>query len=281
VTTPEGYLARVKAIGRAACESTRAAAAAQPDNEPLRVIAETCAAAYATIEHDDERALLSRPLLTSDNAKTSKGVALGFFTLILYLAPHTSAGIGTQCSHASEACIAGCLFRAGRAAIFQTVNAARVRKTWEFLADPLFFNERLAREISAGQRAASRLGLTLCVRLNGTSDRDWRAVIARFPDVRFYDYTKNPHRRALTPNYDLTFSRSESNETLALASQYRVAVVFDVRKGQPLPAQWNGRAVVDGDVSDLRFLDPVGCIVGLRAKGPAKHDTMGFVVSAQ
>jgi hypothetical protein len=28
----------------------------------------------------------------------------------------------------------------------------------------------------------------------------------------------------------------------------------------------------------LRFLDPKGCIVGLYAKGPAKHDQTGFVV---
>ena len=34
-----------------------------------------------------------------------------------------------------------------------------------------------------------------------------------------------------------------------------------------MPAEFLGRPVVDGDVSDLRFLDPKGVIVGLHAKG--------------
>jgi hypothetical protein len=38
------------------------------------------------------------------------------------------------------------------------------------------------------------------------------------------------------------------------------------------------RRVIDGDRTDLRFLDPSGVIVGLYAKGNAKKDTSGFVV---
>ena len=37
-------------------------------------------------------------------------------------------------------------------------------------------------------------------------------------------------------------------------------------------------AVIDGDKTDLRFLDPKGVVVGLYAKGPAKKDTSGFVI---
>jgi hypothetical protein len=37
--------------------------------------------------------------------------------------------------------------------------------------------------------------------------------------------------------------------------------------------------VIDGDLSDLRFLDPSGgVIVGLKAKGKAKKDLSGFVL---
>ena len=36
--------------------------------------------------------------------------------------------------------------------------------------------------------------------------------------------------------------------------------------------------MIDGDVSDVRFNDPKGVIVGLRAKGDAKKDTSGFVI---
>lgn len=51
-----------------------------------------------------------------------------------------------------------------------------------------------------------------------------------------------------------------------------VAAVF-----HKLPETWLGYPVMDGDDSDLRFLDPKGHIVGLKSKGQAKHDTSGFV----
>ena len=42
--------------------------------------------------------------------------------------------------------------------------------------------------------------------------------------------------------------------------------------------KWNGFPVVNGDESDLRFLDGSGVVVGLYAKGTARHDDSGFVV---
>jgi hypothetical protein len=45
-----------------------------------------------------------------------------------------------------------------------------------------------------------------------------------------------------------------------------------------LPETYFGKIVVNGDETDLRFLDPKGVIVGLKAKGKAKKDTTGFVV---
>jgi hypothetical protein len=124
---------------------------------------------------------------------------------------------------------------------------------------------------------------------------DGRTIFAHFPDVQFYDYTKHEdrvikHARGLMPaNYHLTFSRSETNEDACLrvlAAGGNVAVVFAVsshkrRDGTlaPLPATWHGYRVVDGDEDDLRFLDPAGVVVGLRAKGrKAPKDTSGFVV---
>ena len=35
---------------------------------------------------------------------------------------------------------------------------------------------------------------------------------------------------------------------------------------------------IDGDKTDLRFLDPSGVVVALSAKGKAKQDKSGFVV---
>lgn len=109
----------------------------------------------------------------------------------------------------------------------------------------------------------------------------------RFPDVPFYDYTKNPSRaRAyaegkLPSNYSLTFSRSESNEPVALQMLQigvNVAAVFAVKKDEALPETWGGREVIDGDLTDLRFLDPRNVVIGLRSKGKAKKDESGFVI---
>ena len=77
-----------------------------------------------------------------------------------------------------------------------------------------------------------------------------------------------------------TFSLHETNLQFALdamAHGVNVAVVFDTRKGQPLPTTWHGVPVIDGDQHDLRFLDNPNSVVGLRAKGPAKKDAFGFV----
>lgn len=62
-------------------------------------------------------------------------------------------------------------------------------------------------------------------------------------------------------------------------------MVFAVPKGGELPTHYTitsgGRfataPVIDGDLTDLRFTDPVGCIVGLRAKGRARGTVNGFV----
>ena len=224
-------------------------------------------------------------LSVSSDAKTVKGEKKGYLTGILYLAPSDSSG-HQVCASASAGCIAGCLNSAGRAAIFPAIQRARVRKTKELFADREKFIQRLARDIRALERQAKRQGLTPCVRVNGTSDLPWLAqrMAREFPHIRFYDYSKHPRvwERTL-PNYHITFSHSETNlaECLeTLAHGVNVAVVFDTKKGQPLPATWHSYPVHDGDVSDLRFLDPRG-VVGVRAKGKARKDCSGFVQSAQ
>jgi hypothetical protein len=60
----------------------------------------------------------------------------------------------------------------------------------------------------------------------------------------------------------------------AVKQGMNVATVF--RK--VLPDTYLDRPVFNGDDSDLRFLDPAGVIVGLKAKGRARKDTSGFVV---
>jgi hypothetical protein len=120
----------------------------------------------------------------------------------------------------------------------------------------------------------------VCLRPNGTSDLvDIAHVVAKaFPMLQVYDYTKRPapHKYSL-PNYHLTFSASGENWPeceSALQHGHNVTVVFaGLTKGQPLPTTYNGYPVADGDVTDLRFLDPQGHIIGLRPKGRKARST--------
>lgn len=236
-----------------------------------------------------------RLLSVSADAKTVKGRKYGYLTGILYLAPASESGVNV-CASSTPRCRAGCLYTAGRGGVFPSVNRARLKRTRMLIANRGAFLSQLAREITAFVRKAGRLGLTPCVRVNGTSDLPWLALemAARFPMVQLYDYTKHarPWER-VRHNYHLTFSHSESNAAeceAALEHGVNVAVVFDTKRDQSLPISFyqTRNRVIDGDVSDLRFLDKFvsvrgvpqgrGVIVGLRAKGRARKDCSGFVV---
>jgi hypothetical protein len=159
-------------------------------------------------------------------------------------------------------------------------------------------------EISELRRRAREDGRRLALRLNGTSDIRWesderfftdekgelatraqggRSVIEHHPDVQWYDYSKietrfppHPKAKQLPANYRLTFSSSENNDEdveRVLKAGGNVALVFDIRPTigsihmAPMVKVAYGYPVIDGDLHDLRFLDPPGVIVGLRAKG--------------
>ncbi len=235
------------------------------------------------------------------DAKTDKGTASGYLTGILYLAPGQLAGVGNLCPHASAGCLAACLFTAGRAGIFEAVNAARVMRT-RFLHDNRAgFIAALKGEISALIRKAKRRGLRPVVRLNGTSDLPWETLAPElftdFPRLRFYDYTKSIRRSLafsagkLPRNYHLTFSLSETNAAaagLAIAAGVNVAAVADgVKPGQrfAFPGLPEARPTFSADRHDLRFLDRKatdgrGRIGILKAKGKARGDQSGFVIRA-
>jgi hypothetical protein len=245
----------------------------------------------ATIQRGKAVKLLSHE---SSNAKLAlnANVAPDWETYILYLAPaDTVAGLNL-CPAASAGCRAACLYTAGRGAM-SNVQEARVRKTEFFRDDRPAFMLALAAEIGLAVRRALKSGKRLAVRLNGTSDVDWenlpavngQTLMQLYPSVTFYDYTKRPERAAKSvapgwpPNYKLTFSRSEANETVAKRLAERgvnVAAVFAA-----LPATYLDRPVIDGTLHDMRFLDPAGVVVGLTAKGRAKRDTSGFVIKEE
>ena len=244
-------------------------------------------------------------LAIDGNAKTVKGQKYGVLTGILYMAPNTQSGVMDTCPMAEVAgCKKACLYTAGRGK-FSNVQAGRIRKTVLFNEAYDEFMDELARDITKLVRKAERENATPMVRLNGTSDILWEAksftlseatakrigkqpgtyanIMALYPEVQFYDYTKIALRfkRKLPANYDLTFSYSGVlgyAKQVEIARQHgaRIAVVFRDQS----PAEFMGMAVVDGDEHDIRPFNPQGVIVALKAKGDAKHDTTGFVVSA-
>lgn len=221
------------------------------------------------------------------DAKTIKGTAFNWMTGILYLAPSDEAQVINTCPHASQGCRISCLFTAGRGA-FEKTRQARIKKTIYFKENRFSFLKDVSKDIVALQKKAQKKGMKACVRLNGTSDLPWEklknengeTLMDKHSDVQFYDYTKNFQRMKeylrgeMPSNYHLTFSRSESNQVEAyevLKLGGNVAVVY---KNPPVPSD----KVVNGDESDLRFTDPDGVIVALKAKGKAKKDTSGFVL---
>lgn len=225
------------------------------------------------------------------NAKTVKGQAQGFMTGVMYLAPAKQAGVQVCPMAARAQCEAPCLFTAGRGA-FNSVQLARINKTQQFLRDREWFMESVACSVETLLRKAEQASLTPVVRLNGTSDLPWekfrvrgkRNIMQAFPTVQFYDYTKIAARFALCheDNYDLTFSWSGAPDfaqqvNFARTFDARMAVVF--RHRARIPETFEGMTCVDGDDSDLRFLDPQGVVVALYAKGRAKTSDSPLVVN--
>ena len=228
----------------------------------------------------------SKKLLNIDNnAKTVKGQKYGFMTAILYLAPSNQSGFNV-CPQASKGCKKACLYSAGHGA-YDNVKQGRINKTLWYIQERKTFLDKLRKEINAFIKKAKSKGLVPCIRLNGTSDISWEntGLIDEFKSIQWYDYTK-VYKRALKfvngtlpKNYHITYSLNEDNKKQAfdiLKKGGNISVVF--RKS--LPKKFMNYKVVNADINDLRFLDPINSIAGLVAKGKAKNDFSGFVLDA-
>ncbi len=244
-------------------------------------------------------------LLSPSNPKINKGRGAGYWTFILHLSPAALSGFNT-CPMATAGCKAACLNTAGRGGIAaghgiltaddvaagkrNAIQSARIRKTKLFFTDRANFMDVLASDIAKAIRVARAKGYTPAFRLNGTSDIRWESVpagehanlMAMFPDVQFYDYTKIANRKNVPANYALTFSLADGNDKAAadaLANGLNVAAVFRSKAAveRVSATGFMGWPVFNGDESDLRFLDPRHHVIALYAKGNAKRDASGFV----
>ena len=230
-------------------------------------------------------------LTVNGNPKIVKGDKINdkYLSAIMHLSP-----INTKiCPYQDIAkCKEACLNTAGRGGIFKkgestnTIQEARKRKTDLFLNDRDTFMSLLVKDIQAFVKKCERLGKKPCIRLNGTSDIQWELIpvdnyaniFDMFSDVQFYDYTKIPTRKVSSiKNYHLTWSYSQANDKYARLFEqvpYNKAVVFH----GGLPRMFKGMRVIDGDTTDMRFLDKANRVIGLKAKGKARQDKSGFVI---
>lgn len=231
--------------------------------------------------------------LLGTSIKVDKGEKKGVLTAVMYLAPHESSkpyGGKNVCPFATPGCIASCLGHSSGRLTLSTSQNAQIWKTLAFFYARSWFLDQLGKEIVMHSRKAIRKGLIPAIRLDGSSDLGLAEHFSySFPHVQFYDYTKSYAAAVrfatdrLPPNVHVTFSLAETTESHNAAAclakcKGNVAVVFRTKDPNAFPSTWRGLPVIDGDETDVRFMDPKGCCVGLTVKGnKAPKDRTGFV----
>lgn len=224
--------------------------------------------------------------IPGSNTKLAKG-SVPIYGLTL--APAGASGY-QLCPWRSPECESACLgITAGRSK-FSNVQQARIAKTMLLMQNPYGFMAQLYAEL---HKARAYHGYyKWAFRSNVLSDIPWESVAPQIYSFcrNNYDYTKSFERALRSVNHasisahyplDLTLSYSGHNwdECEAYILQGgRAAMVFSILKGDPLPEEYRGYPVIDGDINDLRFIDAHGIIVGLRAKGKINMASK-FVVS--
>lgn len=199
--------------------------------------------------------------------------------IVHYGAPASTSGVLNMCPASTRGCRSVCLHTSGQLGMPAQQWATIIRT--RFMAEhPFEFLVVWLAELDHHYHRVGALGKQLVVRGNGTTDVAWERVWPwpYFGTFFHQDYTKRKDRKA-TDGYYVVESTTERYMPPA---DRNTVVCVAVRKGQPLPETFEGRPVVDGDVHDLRFLDPQGgYAVLVRAKGKARRDTSGFTRQVQ
>lgn len=218
------------------------------------------------------------------NAKLSKDRR--YYNCGISLAPANLSG-WEVCFGRTAACTELCLGFTGQAEGLSSITGFRIGRTKMFFEDRDLFMEVLRAQLHEVDRRAKRMGVRVAFRPNILSDLPWHNLapwmFEEFSHWKFYGYTKvRSYVRAfvngkLPKNYHLTFSWSErlriSDVKKLLSQNVNVAVpFFDAETLRPfIPRKWNGFRVINGDKSDLRFMDARGVVVGLSTKLPKER----------
>lgn len=233
--------------------------------------------------------LVGAPRLTTEptgSAKAEHGLSdvAPAAVWMLYLLPADASGVWQTCRYATAGCRAACLVESGQQGMETRsgrkesghIYRGRLARTLFLGTNPVAFWRLVAHEM---ERAAAskwaKKGFALGFRANGTSDipfetlgLDWLYRRMLGAGVQPYDYTAWPTSRRDRAS-DVVYIVDSVKETHTDAQVDRMArpvVVFDVKRGAPLPSVWRGRRVVDADLSDARWLDDEGTVRGLRFK---------------
>jgi hypothetical protein len=232
--------------------------------------------------------LISNPIV---NYKASKNLDLKVMTYFLSLMPSDLSGYNV-CPMANRVlkkennknksdCSKVCVAHNGNGN-YSNVKKARIRKTKLFFENQDLFMEQLVFDIFKAINESKNKGFKPTFRLNAYSDIKWEkikissfgncTIFELFPNITFYDYTKNLNR-LIPNNYELTYSHwgNWEHTKSQIKNGLNVAMVFDKR--HELPAKYQGIKVIDGDKTDLRTTENDGknVIVGLRAKMSFKN----------
>ena len=226
-------------------------------------------------------------LLTLPDANAKLAKSVGYYNAGISLSPASTSGHNV-CSGSTKQCRAACIAFTGRSEDSPMIQKVRINRTKLYATNKKEFWELLKPELYMVDRKAERLGVEVAFRPNIFSDQNWFKTLpilfTTFPHWNFYSYTKVKSKvrqymnGELPDNYHVTYSWSERSN-LDEVKQYldsgvNVAVPFydsGSLKGV-IPKKWNGYKVINGDESDLRFLDPKGVVVGLKVKLPKKKD---------
>lgn len=234
---------------------------------------------------------------STNNPKVVKNTVVGhIMTYSISLLQGNLSGYEVCAAALDSPCRAFCLGFTGRtrASIMQhgvelsPIVRARAIKTRLFFENRDLFMALLCYELEHTKTYAEKRGYGFSVRLNCMSDispllfhfkGETTNILDMYPNVQFYDYTKDFTRYRLCehyPNYDLTFSYDGKNWNKCeemLQRGYNVAVVFE---SNVMPQTFRGYNVINGISSDLRYLDEKGSnIVYLLFHRPASAYTNG------
>ena len=260
----------------------------------LSVALESRAEAMASVLHDTNRESLKAARSVWAAFRESKGFKYDAPKLFTYPASQAKLGkskeftIGLTLQHAAVAGVETCPWRGDCARMcvldggngrYANTQKGRDIKTQFLHQYPVAFTRLLLEELRGLAAKYDRV----LVRLNVNSDLRWHRILPAlvdgqlFPNVYFYDYTKNAAVLSgwgmVAAHYRAVYSVNESSDIdkvrAFVARGGTAAIVTTRNKNTPPPSTFMGLPVLDGDATDNRY-DESGAWIDLAAKGKAR-----------